>query len=355
MNGQYKDMDTKQAKVAASHTPGASTSPVPSGTADHLHIQLGASTDTARPDLPGSKDAVAGAPATQATGGSGGAGDPPAPKPQSSYPAPKKSFLPFGKKEQTTDDENMTLMDHFRELRARLIKIFVFILIGFIACYAFSGHIADILYKPLIDALPHGSSPSSIIFTGVPEAFFIRMKIAFVTGIFLTSPLIFYQIWAFIAPGLYNEERVFIVPVAIFSAFFFVCGGLFCYYVVFPNAFKFFMSFSEGPFKAMPSMSEYFSFALQLIFAFGLIFELPLFVFFLSRLGIVNAAKMRKFRRYAILISFVVAAVLTPPDAISQLLMAGPMIILYEFSIFIALVFGKKPKTKPEEEAAGKA
>ena len=245
-------------------------------------------------------------------------------------------------------DKPMTLRDHLVELRKRISRAFLWMLVGFIACYPFAEEIFAFLFKPLTRVLPDAGR---LIYTSPPEAFFTYMKVAFVAGIFLSSPLIFYQIWAFIAPGLYKEEKAHVVPVAVFSALFFICGGAFCYFVAFPFAFEFFMSYSTGVIVAMPSLNETLSFVLQLLLAFGLIFELPLFVFFLARLCIVTADMMRKFRRYSILANVIVAAILTPPDVMSQMLMAGPLILLYEISILIAAAFGKKkPEPAKEEE-----
>ncbi|MDR2487924.1 MAG: twin-arginine translocase subunit TatC [Desulfovibrio sp.] len=233
----------------------------------------------------------------------------------------------------------MSLREHLKELRKRVFKAFLLSIVGFIACYPFAQDIFSLLLTPLTKVLPN---EGRLIYTSPPEAFFIYMKVAFMAGIFLTSPLIFYQIWAFVAPGLYKEEKIYILPIAFFSSLFFICGGLFCYFVTFPFAFEFFMSYSTDPIVAMPGLDETLSFVLHFLFAFGLVFELPLFVFFLSRLGIITADMMRKARRYAILANFIVAAVLTPPDVLSQLLMACPLILLYEISIIIAVVFGKK-------------
>lgn len=253
--------------------------------------------------------------------------------------------------EQKEPPRPMTLTEHFIELRNRLIKIFISVIVGFLVLYYFSEQLADFIYKPLVNVLPNDAeNQSKIIFTGVAEGFFTHMKLAFVAGIFLTSPAIFYQIWSFIAPGLYDDEKKYILPVAFCSALFFILGGAFCYYIVFPNAFSFFMTYSKGPFQAMPGMGEYFSFALQLLVAFGLVFELPLFTFFLAKIGLVTAKMMRSFRRYFIVIAFIMAAVLTPPDVISQLLMAAPMLILYELSIFIAGAFGKKEEPVGEDD-----
>lgn len=240
----------------------------------------------------------------------------------------------------------MSLRDHLTELRKRITWAFIWAIVGFIICYPFAEELFRLLLAPLTRVLP---SAGHLIFTSPPEAFFTYMKVAFVAGVFLTSPLVFYQIWAFIAPGLYREEKVHILPIAFFSALFFILGGAFCYFITFPFAFEFFMSFSTDVIVAMPALNESLSFVLQLLLAFGLVFELPLFVFFLSRLGLVTADMMRKFRRYAILANVIVAAILTPPDVMSQLLMAGPLILLYELSILIAAVFGKK-KEKPADD-----
>lgn len=258
--------------------------------------------------------------------------------------------------EEDEDDEEesrpaQSIFDHFRELRTRLIRIAFAIVAGFGICWFFHTELADIVYKPLIDALPEGADKASaIIFTGVAEGFLTHMKLAIVAGIFVMSPVIFYQIWAFIAPGLYSEEKRFILPVAVSSALCFIAGGLFCYFVVFPNAFRFFMTYSDGPFQAMPSMKEYFGFTMQLMIAFGLIFEMPLFCFFLAKMGIVKASAMRRFRRYFIVIAFIIGAFLTPPDPLSQFLMVGPLLILYELSILIAAAAGKKEEPAEEDE-----
>lgn len=243
--------------------------------------------------------------------------------------------------------KEMSFIEHLQELRVRVVRMLIGVFVGFLLCYGFSKQMFQVLMQPLVDALP---PDSSMIFTALPEAFFTYIKVALVAGVFVASPYIFYQIWAFVAPGLYKEERKYLVPIAIFSAFFFLLGAFFGYFVVFPFGFQFFMGFADEHIKAMPSLKEYLGFSLKLLFAFGLIFELPLFIFFLSRLGLVTAASLRKFRKYAVMLAFVVSAILTPPDVISQLLMAGPLLILYEMSIFVAVIFGKKKKPKPAEE-----
>ena len=236
-------------------------------------------------------------------------------------------------------DTPMSLMDHLAELRTRLVRCCIAVIVGFLACWVVVEPLYNALVDPLLAVLPAGSHAQ---YTTLPEGFFTRMYIAFIAGVFLTSPILFYQIWAFISPGLYEEEKRGIVPLALTSAIFFAGGGAFCYLIVFPYAFAFFVSFATESIVVMPKISDYLDFVLKLILAFGLVFEMPLFAFFLSRMGIVTAKRMRSWRRYAILFIFIAAAILTPPDVVSQLLMACPMIILYEVSILVAAAAGKK-------------
>lgn len=264
---------------------------------------------------------------------------------------PEKDGMPVASAgaDDAGDDEyggkSMGLLDHLNELRQRLTRCIIAAAIGFGICWGFVDQLFDIILQPLLAVLPAGTHAQ---YTTLPEAFFTRMEIALVVGLFLTSPAIFYQIWAFVAPGLYDEEKKYIIPVAFLSAVFFIAGGIFCYFIVFPFAFNFFISYSTPEVVMTPKVSDYLSFVLKLVFAFGLIFEMPIFTLFLSRLGIITAAMMRRFRKYAIVIIFILAAILTPPDVISQLLMACPMLLLYEFSIGVAAIFGRKPQPKEE-------
>lgn len=244
----------------------------------------------------------------------------------------------------------MTFTEHLNELRVRLVRCLIAAFIGFLACYAFAEQLFTLLMQPLVTLLE--PSGGSLIYTGLPEAFFTHVKIAALAGLFVASPYIFYQIWMFIAPGLYEGERKYMVPIALCSALCFVTGALFGYFVVFPFGFQFFLGYASEAIKPMPSVREYFSFSTSMLFAFGFIFELPLFMFFLSILGVVNYKSLRKVRKFAILGSFIVAAILTPPDVVSQCLMAAPMCLLYEIGIWVSYMFGKKPKETPEEERA---
>ncbi|MBQ9407290.1 MAG: twin-arginine translocase subunit TatC [Desulfovibrio sp.] len=237
----------------------------------------------------------------------------------------------------------MSLMDHLSELRMRLVRCCIAVLIGFLACWIVVEPLYNALVNPLLAVLPPGSHAQ---YTTLPEGFFTRMYIAFIAGVFLMCPILFYQIWAFISPGLYEEEKRGIIPIALASAVFFAGGGAFCYWIVFPYAFAFFVSFATESIVVTPKISDYLDFVLKLILAFGLVFEMPLFSFFLSRMGIVTATRLRSWRRYAVLCIFIAAAILTPPDVVSQLLMAGPMIVLYEASILVAAAVGKKPSPR---------
>lgn len=252
-----------------------------------------------------------------------------------------------GEPEEDSVEESMTFLEHLQELRKRAVKILLACLVGFIGCYSFSKPLFYLLMEPLVAVLP---DQSTLIFTSLPEAFFTYLKVSFVAGVFLVSPYIFSQIWGFIAPGLYDHERKWMIPLAFLSAFFFVGGALFGYYIVFPYGFEFFMDFTDEFIRPMPTLREYLAFSLKLLFAFGVIFELPLFIFFLARLGVVSHKGLRAKRKYAILLCFVTSAILTPPDIITQTLMAGPLILLYEIGIWVAYFFGKKKKTSDTED-----
>ena len=240
----------------------------------------------------------------------------------------------------------MTLMGHLNELRRRLFRIVIIVILGFVAFYGVAEPLYGFLSEPLKIQLPAGSK---LIYTSPAGAFFTYMKIALVASLFGTSPISFYQIWAFIAPGLYKEEKKAVLPLAFFSSIFFIAGAAFCFFLVFPIAFKFFMGFATDTIVPMISVEEYLGFALKLLIAFGVVFEMPLFAYFLSRFGLLSPDFMRRQRRYAILLIFIVAAILTPPDVFSQCLMAMPMILLYEVSIYVSAMAYKKKADKKEE------
>ncbi|WP_320170362.1 twin-arginine translocase subunit TatC [Maridesulfovibrio sp.] len=248
------------------------------------------------------------------------------------------------------DEAPMTFLEHLEELRKRFIRIFIACAVGFLACYSFAKPLFSLLMAPLVAVLPENST---LIFTSLPEGFVTYLKVAFVAGIFAVSPYIFSQVWGFIAPGLYEHERKWMIPLAFLSAFFFVGGALFGYYVVFPFGCEFFMGFADEFIRPMPTLNEYLGFSLKLLFAFGVIFELPLFIFFLARLGVVTAEGLRSKRKYAILVCFICSAILTPPDVMTQTLMAAPLILLYEIGIWVAYFFGKRGGRKAKKQAGG--
>jgi len=243
----------------------------------------------------------------------------------------------------------MTILEHLEELRSRLIKILIAAGAGFCIGYFFSETIFGYLIRPLTNVLPKGTS---LIFTSITEAFFTYLKVGLLAGVFIASPFILYQIWAFISPGLYKKERRALLPVTFVSVILFIAGASFGYFVVFPFGFKFLIStYTTDLIKPMPTMREYFSLVTWMLLAFGAIFELPVVVFLLSRFGIVSHKGLRKFQRYAILGAFILGGVLTPtPDIFNQAMMAGPLIILYEISIWVAYFFGKKKEIPVEDE-----
>ena len=238
------------------------------------------------------------------------------------------------------------LTGHLTELRDRLIRSAIAVGIGFIAAYFFKEKIFEILTAPLIKVM---GDNNKMIFTGLPEAFFTYLKVALLAGVVVATPVLFYEFWMFISPGLYSKEKKFILPVVMLSLIFFLLGSSFGYFIVFPFGFQFFLGFSNDHIQAMPSMKEYLGFAAKMLLAFGFVFELPLVITFMARMGLVSVDFLKKNRKYAILIFFAGAALITPPDVITQIMMAIPLMLLYEISIIGARVF-QKDKKEPEEE-----
>lgn len=239
----------------------------------------------------------------------------------------------------------MPFTAHLEELRKRLIVCIIAIAAGFGVCYYFSKPIFKIMMLPLLEAMPEGEQ---LIYTGLPEAFFTYLKVGFWGGVILALPVISHQIWGFVAPGLYRKEKRYLIPFVIFSTVLFLLGGFFGYFVVFPFGFKFFLGFSDETIRALPAIKEYFSLALKLLFGFGIVFQLPLIMVFLGKMGFVNAPMLARGRKFALMLVFVVAAILTPPDVISQVLMAFPLMFLYEISIILVRIMGKKKEEASE-------
>jgi len=236
-------------------------------------------------------------------------------------------------------DVQMPLTAHLEELRWRLIKSLLAIAVAFIATYNLAEFLFTFLTRPLLAINP---GPVELIGTGVTEAFFTKLKVSFIAAIFLASPVIFYQAWMFVAPGLYDQEKRYVRPFVFFATVFFVLGAAFCYWVVFPVGYRFFIEEYES-IGVSPSIriSEYLSFSARMLLAFGVTFEMPVVTFFLARMGLIHYRTMLAYGRYAVLVIFIVAGVLTPgPDVASQLLMAGPLLVLYALSIGVAYMFG---------------
>ncbi|HRS88407.1 MAG TPA: twin-arginine translocase subunit TatC [Smithellaceae bacterium] len=242
---------------------------------------------------------------------------------------------------ETEQENKMSLTEHLIELRKRLFRIVIALGVGFGICFYFKNLVFDIITRPLTEVLP---AESHLVYIGLTEAFFVYMKLAFFAALLLTSPYILYQIWKFISPGLLPREKKLVVPFVFFSSLLFVGGVLFGYYIVLPPAFKFFVSFNNEYLQAMISFREYLSLFVMFLLGFGVSFELPVFIFFLAKLGVVNAKTLARQWKFAILFIFIAAAVLTPsPDALSQILMAIPLMFLYVVSIFVA-GFARKEK-----------
>jgi len=247
----------------------------------------------------------------------------------------------------------MTFLEHLEDLRKRLFYSAVALFIGFIPGWIFSKDIYKILARPVTQYLPEGTK---LAFTTLTSPFMLYMKVAFLASIFVMSPFVFLQLWYFIAPGLYQKEKKYVIPFVFMTTFFFSLGALFGYYIVFPWACRFFLALGSD-FQTVITVDSYFSFALKVLLGIALVFELPTLVFFLAKMGIVTAGWMIRNFKYAVLAVFVLAAVITPtPDIITQSIVAIPMLLLYGLSILIALVVGRgkdKARRRAASEQAG--
>ena len=244
--------------------------------------------------------------------------------------------------------ESNSFASHFVELRSRLLNSLIFFFIVFIISYIFAEQIYNFLVEPYANAVKEDQNSRRLIFTALHETFITYIKVAFFASIFLGSPVLLIQVYKFIAPGLYKNEKKAILPYLISTPILFLLGGLLVYYLVMPLAIKFFLSFetlgtnSNLPIQLEPKVNEYLSLIMRLIFAFGISFQLPILLNLLARIGIVNSDYLKKRRRYVIVIIFTLAAVLTPPDPITQVGLAIPLLLLYELSIFTVKFTEKK-------------
>ena len=247
-------------------------------------------------------------------------------------------------------DKPMPRLDHLVELRRRLMWSIGAFMISFVICYHFAGDIYFFLAKPLANVLHEMGNPDPhLIYTQLYEAFFTRLKVAFFGGAFIAFPIIASQIWLFVAPGLYRSEKKALLPFLLATPVLFLLGAALAYYFVFPFAWRFFASFQSQtggggvPIELLPRVSEYLDLVMKLIFAFGITFELPVLLTLLAKVGIVSSKGLKKLRRYAYVGMFVIAAILAPPDVITQTGLALPLIALYEISIFAAKMVEPKP------------
>jgi sec-independent protein translocase protein TatC len=241
-------------------------------------------------------------------------------------------------------EARMSIVEHLQELRVRLLRAAIALAVGFILAYVIVDQIFSALTWPIRD-VSHGKI--LLIGTGVGEAFFTKIKVALIAGLFIACPAVFYEIWKFIAPGLYTNERRLARPFVISATLFFLAGGYFCWAVVFRVGYAFFLSqYASIGITPTIRISEYLAFSTKLLLAFGVTFEMPIFALFLTRLGIIDYKMMIHHVRYAILGIFIVAAALTPPDMVSQFLLAIPLLLLYALSIGVSYVFRAREKVE---------
>ena len=243
-----------------------------------------------------------------------------------------------------------SFVDHLTELRSRLVKSFIYLFICFIISYFFSENIYRFLVEPYAEAVRNDETNRRLIFTALHETFITYLKVAFFAAIFVTSPIILTQIWKFVAPGLYKDEKRALLPYLIATPTLFLLGGMLVYYLVMPLAIKFFLSFETSsqvtslPIQLEAKVNEYLSLIMRLIFAFGISFQLPVLLSLLARVGFIDSEYLKKRRKYVVVIIFAVAAILTPPDPITQIGLGIPLLILYELSILSVKFIEKKNK-----------
>ncbi len=249
-------------------------------------------------------------------------------------------------------NEGTSFVEHFTELRSRLIKSVVYLFILFVISYTFAENIYNFLVEPYADAVKDDGTNRRLIFTALHETFVTYLKVAFFTAFFIGSPIMLIQMWKFIAPGLYRNEKKALLPYLIATPVLFLLGGMLVYYLVMPLAIKFFLSFETSaqinslPIQLEAKVNEYLSLIMRLIFAFGLSFQLPVLLNLLAHVGIVDSEYLIKRRKYVVVIIFAVAAVLTPPDPITQIGLGIPLLLLYELSIISVKIIEKKIKEK---------
>src|SRR4029453_10696821 len=250
------------------------------------------------------------------------------------------------------DPDKMSFLEHLYELRPRLIHVVAALAVGFVVCWIVRDPIFHFLTQPL-----RASHPDiKFIFTSPAEALTLKMKMAFFVGIFVAAPYVLYQLWAFVAPGLYKHEKAYAVPFIAAGSVFFFAGAAFGHYFLFPITFRFLVEFGGSDMQFLPKVGEYYTFYSWFLLGLGLVFQLPVVIFVLARIGLVTPGFLLRKFKYAILIAFVVAAVITPtPDVVTQSLLALPMLGLYLLGVGVAALFGKPPRASAESEGSAGA
>ncbi|AIY39743.1 Twin-arginine translocation protein TatC [Collimonas arenae] len=249
--------------------------------------------------------------------------------------------------EQKTSGVEETFISHLVELRNRIMKASIAIIVVFLCLMPWSANIYDFLAAPMLAALPHGSK---MIATGVITPFLIPVKVTLLVAFVIALPWVLYQLWAFIAPGLYAHEKKLIAPLVVSSSILFITGVAFCYYLVFGVIFHFINKVAPASISVTPDIDNYFDFVMTMFIAFGMTFEVPIVVIVLVRMGLVSLEKLKSIRPYVIVGAFVVAAVVTPPDIMSQMLLAVPLCLLYEIGLLVAPLFVKATQAPVESE-----
>lgn len=241
------------------------------------------------------------------------------------------------------ESNEMNLIQHIAELRFRLTRAAISILAGTMLCWGFSEHIFNIIRRPIARYLPNGG----LVFTGPIDKFMAHIKLAFIAGMIVAAPFWLYQLWKFISPALYKNEKKYAAGFILFGTFQFILGILFCYFIVFPMAFKFLMTFGGDIDKPMITIDSYLGFFTQTAIIFGLTFEMPVVITFLGSMGIISQEFLKKNRRYAIVTMTVVSAIVAPPDALSMVLLLVPLWLMYETSVILVGIFQKRKKAEP--------
>jgi sec-independent protein translocase protein TatC len=251
--------------------------------------------------------------------------------------------------EENAEQSRMSFLDHLEELRSRLLRATLAIIAAFAVSLYFAEDLFSLLAAPLTKLLPTGFK---LVYTSLPDPFFVYLKVSFVVGVFAVIPYVIYQLWAFIRPGLFPKERKLAVPFVILATSLFYLGAAFAYFLVFPAAFKFFLGFQTTELAPMINIRDYVSLAMVFLLAFCAIFETPIIIVFLGLIGLFDSGQLRRGRRYFIVIAFIIGAILTPtPDPFNQTLMAVPMLLLYEVGIrFLAIIERKRARDAQEEE-----